>query len=163
MKTIEHIQDTLIHKQLVIESGLILIKYLEKHGREDDATQLARRCVRHDNSKLESDEMKQFLKLPAEKENMKDARKEMPNEVKRLVEMHWKHNRHHPEFFEDYHDMTDVDIMEMVCDWHARSAQFNTNFMDFIITRQQNRFNFDEEFFRKVLDYCEILVGESTI
>ena len=33
-------------------------------------------------------------------------------------------NRHHPDFHADPNDMTDVDLIEMVCDWTAMSQEF---------------------------------------
>ena len=153
----EHISDTLLHKQFVITAGMKLIQYLHDNERDKDALQLARRCARHDNSKFESEEMHGFLQLPKEGENMKNANAAMPESVQNFVKMHWKHNRHHPEFFADYHEMEELDIMEMVCDWYARSLQFGTNFKDFIKTRQANRFKFDEDFFAVVWKYCEII------
>jgi hypothetical protein len=47
--------------------------------------------------------------------------------------------------------------MEMVCDWYSRSMQYQTNFKEFVITRQENRFQFDEDFFAQVWKYCEII------
>ena len=88
---------------------------------------------------------------------MRNANAEMPEQVKKFVELHWKHNKHHPEFWEDYHQMCEVDIMEMVVDWYARSMQFKTNFQEFVLTRQHNRFHFDDEFFKKVWIYCLIM------
>lgn len=37
---------------------------------------------------------------------------------------HVSTNRHHPEFHADPNDMTDVDLIEMVCDWTAMSQEF---------------------------------------
>ena len=156
----EHITDTLEHKQFVMMAGMKLIKYLTNNGRDEDALQLARRCARHDNSKFESDEMHGFLQLPKEGENMKNANAPLSESVQNFIKMHWKHNRHHPEFFNDYHEMEELDIMEMVCDWYARSLQFKTNFKEFVTTRQAIRFHFDEEFFNVVWKYCEIIDSE---
>ena len=33
-------------------------------------------------------------------------------------------NRHHPEFHADPNDMTEVDLIEMICDWTAMSQEF---------------------------------------
>lgn len=156
----ELINDTLIHKQYVLEHGCKLINYLYSQYRNDDALQLARRCARHDDSKFESDEMQCFLQLPEDAENMKNAEAELPEQVKKFIMAHWKHNKHHPEFFDDYHQMSDIDIMEMVIDWYARSKQFGTDFKNFVITRQNNRFHFDQEFFNKVWKYCLIMDKE---
>lgn len=51
------------------------------------------------------------------------------------------------------------DIVEMVCDWHANSSIYGTDLIDFVVTRQQNRFHFPEEMFKQVLSYCNILVS----
>jgi hypothetical protein len=40
------------------------------------------------------------------------------------IDHHMKHNRHHPDFHADPNDMTDVDLIEMVCDWTAMSQEF---------------------------------------
>lgn len=36
-------------------------------------------------------------------------------------------NRHHPEFHDNPHDMTDIDIIEMVCDWTAMAQELGEN------------------------------------
>jgi len=45
--------------------------------------------------------------------------------VRSAINHHMKTNRHHPEFHSDPNDMTDVDIIEMVCDWTAMSQEFD--------------------------------------
>jgi hypothetical protein len=44
--------------------------------------------------------------------------------VKLAVRHHVTSNRHHPEFHADPNDMTDVDLIEMVCDWTAMAQEF---------------------------------------
>ena len=53
--------------------------------------------------------------------------------------------------------MSDLDLMEMACDCFARSLQYNTDFLDFINKRQENRFKFPKEVFYKYYNFCEIL------
>ena len=48
----------------------------------------------------------------------------MEDEVKRAVRRHVTTNRHHPEFHADPNDMSDVDLIEMVCDWTAMALEF---------------------------------------
>ena len=43
----------------------------------------------------------------------------MAERVRRAIHHHVTSNRHHPEFHADPNDMTDVDLIEMVCDWTA--------------------------------------------
>ena len=45
--------------------------------------------------------------------------------VAQAIEHHLKSNRHHPEFHADPNDMTDVDLIEMVCDWTAMAQEFD--------------------------------------
>jgi hypothetical protein len=44
--------------------------------------------------------------------------------VKRAIHHHVTSNRHHPEFHADPNDMSDVDLIEMVCDWTAMAQEF---------------------------------------
>jgi Family of unknown function (DUF5662) len=44
--------------------------------------------------------------------------------VKLAIHHHVPVNRHHPEFHADPNDMSDVDLIEMVCDWTAMSQEF---------------------------------------
>src|SRR5262249_43730171 len=44
--------------------------------------------------------------------------------VRQAIEHHVRSNRHHPEFHADPNDMSDVDLIEMVCDWTAMAQEF---------------------------------------
>jgi hypothetical protein len=44
--------------------------------------------------------------------------------VKRAIHHHVTTNRHHPEFHADPNDMSDIDLIEMVCDWTAMAQEF---------------------------------------
>jgi Family of unknown function (DUF5662) len=46
-------------------------------------------------------------------------------QVSRAVQHHVTTNRHHPEFHADPNDMTEIDLIEMVCDWTAMAQEFN--------------------------------------
>jgi hypothetical protein len=48
----------------------------------------------------------------------------MEERVRSAIDHHMTTNRHHPDFHSDPNDMTDVDIIEMVCDWTAMSQEF---------------------------------------
>ena len=45
--------------------------------------------------------------------------------VKQAVHHHVTSNRHHPDFHADPNDMSDIDLIEMVCDWTAMAQEFN--------------------------------------
>ena len=53
--------------------------------------------------------------------------------------------------------MEEIDIIEMCCDWHARTIQFGTELIPYLLNTQRKRFGFDDEFFAKILEYCEFL------
>lgn len=152
----QHVNDTLLHKQLLINSCLKMANYLFEHEREEEGLELAKRCSMHDHSKLSKKEIENFIQLPVESHVNKPHGILTP-EQRKLIEDHWASNRHHPEFFTHYSEMSEMDIIEMCCDWHARSKQFNTDFLEYVNTRQKQRFNFDDDFFNRVLFYCEIL------
>ncbi len=46
-------------------------------------------------------------------------------QVSAAIRHHLATNRHHPEFHADPNDMTDVDLIEMVCDWTAMAQEFD--------------------------------------
>jgi hypothetical protein len=48
----------------------------------------------------------------------------MAEQVKRAIKHHVTSNRHHPESHADPNDMSDVDLIEMVCDWTAMAQEF---------------------------------------
>lgn len=48
----------------------------------------------------------------------------MDDRVRNAIVHHVTTNRHHPDFHADPNDMTDVDLIEMVCDWTAMSQEF---------------------------------------
>ena len=48
----------------------------------------------------------------------------MEKRVRDAIDHHMSVNRHHPDFHATPNDMTDVDLIEMVCDWTAMSLEF---------------------------------------
>lgn len=49
----------------------------------------------------------------------------MEDHVRVAIDHHMRTNRHHPEFHSDPNDMSEVDLIEMVCDWTAMSQEFD--------------------------------------
>ena len=48
----------------------------------------------------------------------------------------------------------------MCCDWHARSTQYNTDFLKFVEERQKDRFHFPDWMFAEIWHYCKVLANE---
>lgn len=48
----------------------------------------------------------------------------MECQVNQAIDHHMRTNRHHPEYHTDPNDMSEVDLIEMICDWTAMSQEF---------------------------------------
>ena len=119
------------------------------------------RLLLHDQSKLEEPERTMFAKHTENLNQLEygtDAyEKEIEEMKKDCLNHHYENNSHHPEHFENIEDMNELDIIEMVCDWYARSMQYKTDFLSFVVSRQESRFHFPNEMFDKIYRYCEII------
>lgn len=99
---------------------LLHIKRVSAHL-SDMAIELLRRGQIHDNSKLGKKEKPYFDKytpmlgaVPFGSEKYKEVLQEM----RPALQHHYKHNSHHPEFYENGIEGMDLlDVMEMFCDW----------------------------------------------
>lgn len=157
-KLSKQLNDTLIHRQYVMRSGTYLAKYLIYKKRDVDAIRLLLRCSEHDLSKLRN--LDEFLALASIVDcigGMKDISHKLTNDEKDAIKLHWKNNSHHPEHYDSVNDMSELDIMEMACDCHARSKQYNTDLLEFIKVQQELRFHFDEQHFNLLMAYAKIL------
>lgn len=160
-KLVSQLTDLLEHKKFILTSCNKVAQWLFDNKQDELALGLIHRALVHDNSKFENDELSYLMQLSEHNDSMTNPHYIMTDADKKCIETHWKHNRHHPEYHESIYDMTELDIIEMVCDWYARSLQLKTNFMEFVYTRQENRFHFPEEIFNIVLKYCNIVSKES--
>ena len=160
---LNQINDTIVHKKYVLESCHILAKYLILKGKREIAIELLKRACVHDLSKFENDELSALANISNDMSLMKSANSSLSPEKKLAIELHWENNTHHPEYYKSANDMTELDIMEMVCDWHARSMQYDTNLIEFVKKRNEDRFHFEEKMFKKILRYCNILVGNNNL
>ena len=151
------IEETFIHKDLFNKSCLKMSEYLNSIGKSELAIGICHRAVLHDNSKLDDNELGAFSKLDNRKAALRDPNVGFDDDTRHVIEVHWNKNRHHPEYFPNIEDMTEIDILEMCCDWHARSVQYGTDLLEFAQIRQDNRFRFKEEQYKKIMEYCKIL------
>ena len=159
-KLSKEINDTLLHRNFVLRSGQYLAAYLMQHHRNLDAIQLIGRCMVHDMSKINNTE--EFMALASIVEEIGDMSDEghvLSEQQKNAIKLHWKNNSHHPEFYDSPDDMTDLDLLEMACDIHARSKQFNTDLIKYLELQQEQRFHFGKTHYFKLLNYCKTLVN----
>lgn len=158
-KLSKEINDTLVHRQCVMRSGNYLARYLIHMNRSVDAIRLIGRCQIHDMSKItNAEEFMALASIVDTIDELKDISYSPNQEQIEAKSIHWKRNSHHPEYYDSPNDMTDLDLMEMACDCHARSKQFGTDLMEYINVQQELRFHFDREHLRKLKIYCTALV-----
>jgi len=151
-------QDTFIHKTLVKYVCEKFAKYLEGEGYIEDAAELRSRAKVHDNSKiLNKTEFQALTGIINDKSCLRDAKAALSSYKQDAIELHWKNNRHHPEYHEKVSDMSRIDRYEFVCDCYARSLQYGTEIMDFMKTRQKTRFHFPELMYDEIIHACKII------
>lgn len=108
-----------------VRRGLALMASATPH-----ADELNKRAAVHDASKFGPEERVPYIWL-SEFHRCRRRGEEfvypegMAEQVQVAIRHHVTTNRHHPEFHADPNDMTDVDLIEMVCDWTAMSQEFN--------------------------------------
>jgi hypothetical protein len=101
-----------------------LLAQVSGHG--DD---LLARARTHDASKFGPEERIPYVWLTEYHRCRRNAEAfEYPegvaDRVSWAIHHHLTTNRHHPEFHDDPNDMSDVDLIEMVCDWTAMAQEF---------------------------------------
>ena len=158
-KISKEINDALMHRACVMRSGKYLSRYLIHCNRSVDAIRLLARCSIHDISKIQNTE--EFLSLASiidQIDSMHDVGHVLSTSQQDAIRLHWENNSHHPEHYVNSNDMSDLDIMEMACDCHARSKQLGTDLLEYITTQQELRFHFDNKHFYMLKRYCTMLV-----
>ncbi len=151
-------QDTLIHKEFVLKSTEKLARYLDSIGATHHAQLLRQRAIVHDNSKINNrSELIALSKIINDKSTLRDSSVPISSIMRDAIQLHWQNNSHHPEHYKNVVDMSKIDIMEMCCDWHARSMQYNSDFLSFVKKRQEERFHFPDWMFAEIWHYCEVL------
>lgn len=150
--------DTLIHMDCVKRSGQYLASYLIHNNRSIDAIRLLGKCAVHDVSKIQNTQ--EFMALASiidDIHQMADAEHVQSKEQVEAKQLHWANNSHHPEHYENPNDMSELDLLEMACDCHARSKQFGSDLIEYIDCQQNIRFNFDDDHLKRLKTYCVAL------
>lgn len=157
---VHQMQDTLVHKYYVLRSCAKMATYLESIQKNIEAILLMRRAFVHDISKLNQDEFYGLATFAFDVASMTNKEIKRPSEEKLIpISLHWSRNSHHPEFHEKVLNMSQLDMIEMTCDWHARSSQFKTDLLEWAKDKFLPRFKFDEIQFSQIYDNCKILTS----
>jgi hypothetical protein len=106
-----------------VQKCLTLLAKVTPHGED-----LLERAKTHDASKYGPEERVPYIWLTEyhRRRNLGEPfhyPKGVRESVTQAIRHHVTSNRHHPEFHANPNDMTDVDLIEMVCDWTAMAQE----------------------------------------
>lgn len=171
------LDDIMTHIEFVMKAGHKLIKKLMIQGEENKAQELLFRIMHHDISKVGPQEFYGMAKYSKDVQSMRDPSqgRSPVSEKMRVIQLHWINNDHHPEFWiegelpktlnveqpsiiSEY--MNEGAIMEMCCDWYARSYQFGSNLLDFYEMMQNKRWKFNKQQDSLIRKYIGMLIED---
>ena len=131
---LEHLDDIVTHLTTFHQCAVKMAKGLMAADRKPLALLLLKRAYRHDTDKFNR---KTF-------EVLRRGANEHP-EFDEVRLAHATKNPHHPEYHNSIHDMDELDVAEMVCDWAARSGEFKTGLQDYIDDEATKRYGFTKK------------------
>jgi len=105
----------------------------------------------HDSSKFGDQEYTPYVwltwnfKCKAENVAFVWPSKEIKDSTREAWEHHYTVNSHHPEYYLYIEQMPSMDIMEMVCDWHAMSQEFGGSTKEWADKNVGSKWKFNKE------------------
>ena len=106
------------------------------------------RAIVHDLSKYKKDERSGFISTAITLKNCEYGSEEYLASIKTIqpcIQLHFKRNSHHPEYYGDYTGMDLYDLVEMYCDWHGASKRTKNGNMKQSIDISTKKFNMSED------------------
>lgn len=145
-ETIKRVEKIFRHTRIVQDNCYFLGIKLIKLGFIDLGVKLISNGQIHDNSKFKGIEFDHLF--------------EGDSILHIAVHHHASTNPHHPEYFNTIHDVPEVFICEMICDWSARSSEFGTDVRQWIADRATKKYNFkmEDEIGKKIIYYLDLLL-----
>ena len=129
-------------------------------------TELLKRCVQHDQSKLQEPELSVFDKYTHKLRGItygSDEYKQCMEEMKPAIHHHNLVNRHHPEHFgNNIRGMNLIDLIEMLCDWKAATLRHSDGDLYKSLEINKKRFGYSEEVF-EILSNTVDWLGTQTV
>ena len=130
-------KETLLHIHNVIKKLNIVI------------TELQKRQILHDESKLSDLEKDTFDKYTPMLKKLTYGSEEYNKALSGMKEglkHHYENNKHHPEYWNNgIHDMSLVDLLEMLCDWIAATERHSDGDIFRSLEINQKRFGYSDE------------------
>lgn len=153
LTTLEHLDNLIRHIELVREATILLGKRLINQGRHEFGRLLIARGFQHDVSKftgIEWDFLHQGKDVPTAELNL-------------AIKNHQSTNSHHPEYWQGFDNMPELDVAELACDWLARSQERGTALRDWIRDNAIEKFKIDieGENYKLLMKYIGILLEDS--
>lgn len=109
--------------------------------------ELKKRADEHDISKLKEPEYSGWVKMDKEP-RYEYGSKEYFEKIKKykwLFDLHYRKNRHHPEYWQGFfQDMDLIDLLEMICDWISYRDDLTYQEATEVIEKQCTRFGFPQ-------------------
>lgn len=148
MTEIEKIDKLIFHIRNVQDNTIILGKKLILKGEIAMGKMLIVNGLKHDSSKFFGLEWENLHK-EAEKDDLKEA-----------IFQHQNTNAHHPEFWGNINNMSDVFIAEFVCDTLARSQELASDYLNWLTNEATKKYNFTtkSQFYKKALKYYNLII-----
>ncbi len=110
---------------------------------------LSCRALNHDQSKLDPPEVEVFDRVTPKLRGLtygSDEYKASLAEMGEGLRHHYEANDHHPEHFADgIHEMTLVQMIEMLCDWKAATTRHADGDLERSIRQNAERFGYGDE------------------
>lgn len=113
---------------------------------EKNLKELKQRGIDHDKSKFSDEEKTAYIYISWRyKQN---GNYQVNKKTEKIIKNAWNHhienNRHHPDYFKNHEDMTNLDIAEMCADWLAMSKELKDNVIKFA-DNNINKWNFTKK------------------
>lgn len=113
------------------------------------ATELIRRGIVHDDSKMNEPEKSYFDRLTPKLKTLKYGSEEYKESLKELqiaLKHHYANNSHHPEHYPNgLNDFDLFDLVEMFFDWKAATERTKDGDIHVSITHNKDRFGMSEQ------------------
>ena len=146
---LEQLNDIVTHKKFIMDSAGLLCRYFIKNNNLDMALETLKVSFAHDISKSNKDEFLGFSHMITEDDKNK------------VIKLHYERNKHHPEFWDDIKNIDEITMIEMSIDFFARSLQFKTDPVEYVIKENKKKFNFPKNILSKIINYLNIMKKEN--
>lgn len=128
-----HLENAFVKENMATLLTIIRHREALRDQIEEFIHELRKRASRHDRTKLEISQFKGFVEIQHIARSHAYGTKEYKDGLKKgkepggPIDRHYRAERHHPEHFRSPTDMGFIDIIEMVFDWYAASATYETD------------------------------------